>query len=383
MTLPRTLLISGLLMVAAGAVIHWRGPLEQKAREQWRAWRRPDAPPDARVQANAVRPSTDGATLETQDPPPYDRPSLLRSGMSIRIGGRAVRPNMHFDFEVTGDTTKISRAHARSGASAQVIRSGTEYAPAIRRRAADVADTLVAVAVGLWVFTKGEKPPITIVASVDRGDQQLAWFGKDIHPSEHEPGKWQHFQAEFLLRDVAVTGDDQVSIYLWNRDKQLLYVDDMDVVFRSKRVLGRAPGIPFDLEDRTRGTLPPPFAQVSFHSRTDPAALGVVAGRDAPPLASVDVVLTPGSSDRLHYTPGDGVAHLIGADGRERALVRGWCRELGQDLLGFERLIAKQGSTGVQLIGFDVDQDPATDRIIVAAAPPPVGAELIITMPQP
>ncbi len=131
MTLRRTLILGGLLLAAVGAIIHWRGPLEQMAREQWHAWKQPDAPADPGGPVSAARPSADGATLETQDPPPYDRPSLLRSGMSIVIGDHRVRPNMHFDFEVTSDTTKISHAHARSGVSAQVIRSGTEYAPAI------------------------------------------------------------------------------------------------------------------------------------------------------------------------------------------------------------------------------------------------------------
>ncbi|MBK8340360.1 MAG: hypothetical protein IPK99_10405 [Flavobacteriales bacterium] len=383
MTLRRTLLLGGLLLAAVGAIIHWRGPLEQKAREQWHAWKQPDIPADPGGPVSAARPSADGATLETQDPPPYDRPSLLRSGMSIAIGDHRVRPNMHFDFEVTSDTTKISHAHARSGVSAQVIRSGTEYAPAIRRRAAEVADTLTAVAVGLWLFTKAEKPPVTIVVSVDRGDKQLAWFGKDMYPAEHEPGKWQHFQAQFFLRDVVVTGDDQVSIYLWNREKERVYIDDMDVVFRSRQALGRAHGIAFDLEDSTHRIMPLPFAQVAFHSEVDPSSFGVMVGKEAPLSTITEVPLSPGSALRWRYAPGDAVARVVGGDGKDVALVRAWCIELGCDPLGYERVVVAPGSTGLRMVAFDVDMDASSGRATVAKTPPPRGVELIITAPTP
>jgi len=203
--------------------------------------------------------------------------------MSLVIGERTLRPNLHFDFESSGDTSLISREVAFSGISSQVIRAGKEFAPAIRRLAADVADTLASVAVGLWLHTAAERSPITIVVSLDRNDEQLAWFGREIQPREHEPNRWQPLRAEFHMGDLLVSGEDLVSVYIWNRDTQLVYIDDMDVVYRSTRMPGRRSGTAFDLERPAQGTRP--FARVAFHAHVDPAVLGVVPGQRAPPNA--------------------------------------------------------------------------------------------------
>lgn len=383
MTLRRKLLF-GSLLVAASCAVYWgRTAVKRGARELWRTWERPDPSITRAVPPAAARPSADGATLETLDPPPYDRPSLLRSGMSIPFGARTLRPNLHFDFETSGDTSRISRAQARSGASSQVIRSGTEYAPAIRRNVSDVADTLTAVAVGLWLYSGSKSSPVTIVTTVDRGGKQLAWFGKEIPAREYERSTWQRFQAEFLLRDITVWGDDEVSIYLWNREKELVYIDDMDVVFRSRTALGRATGTPFDLEDGSRGVPPPPFADVAFHAAIDLSEMGVIVGQTAPEPMVGEVVLTPGSTDRFQYRPGDAVGRILAADGKELALVRAWSPELMRDLLGYERVLIGPGSRGVRIAGFDVDLEPASGRRLVAKEPPPLGAELILTLPVP
>ena len=111
--------------------------------------------------------------------------------------------------------------------------------------------------------------------------------------------------------------------------------------------------------------------------------LGVVPGQRAPPNAGPEIFLAPGSADRWRHLSGDAVAHVTGPDGKDLALVRAWCPEVGRDLLGYERTIAALGPAGLRLVGFDVDRDPTSGVVTVAAAPPPTGAELIITPPVP
>lgn len=378
MRFRRPLLLSTLLLLAAvAAVALLRGDaVKQDLRALRDRFRQPNGPATAAVPHTPARPDThDAGTLATDDPPPFDRPRADRSAPAITVNGRTLRPNLHFDMESSADSSLLVRGIAHGGERSMLLKAAAEYGPAIRRRAGDVGAPLTAVAAGLWC--RSDDPGLVIVTTIHRGEEQRAWYGKELRAGEHAPGVWQRLQGELLLRDLDVADEDVITVYLWNKHRHDTWIDDMDVVFRSAEVLGRDSLRPHDLEDSTRTTRPLPFARVECLGAVDPAQVGIRSG--APPPASTETIALPGGALRWHYTPGDGVARLLDGAGRARCLVRPWCTGLG-DLLGFERVHVTTGAEGLRLVGYDVDRTQ-DGTLRVAAVPAPKGALVRMTLP--
>ncbi|MBV6404139.1 MAG: hypothetical protein IT228_02110 [Flavobacteriales bacterium] len=378
MRFRRPLLLSALLLLAAvAAVALLRGDaVKQDLRALRDRFRQPNGPTTAAMPHSPARPDTHNAgTLATDDPPPFDRPRADRSAPAITVNGRTLRPNLHFDMESSADSSLLVRGIAHGGERSMLLKAAAEYGPAIRRRAGDVGAPLTAVAAGLWC--RSDDPGLVIVTTIHRGEEQRAWYGKELRAGEHAPGVWQRLQGELLLRDLDVADEDVITVYLWNKHHHDTWIDDMDVVFRSAEVLGRDSLRPHDLEDSTRTTRPLPFARVECLGAVDPAQVGIRSG--APPPAGTEAIALPGGALRWHYTPGDGVARLLDGTGRARCLVRPWCPGLG-DLLGFERVHVTTGAEGLRLVGYDVDRTQ-DGTLRVAAAPAPKGALVRMTLP--
>lgn len=374
----RPLLLFALLLAVAAAALTLLRPdaVKQELRDLRDTVRRPAGPASKAIPSEGGAPLiSNGRTLTTNDPPPFDRPAAERSGPFIAIGGRTLRPNLHFDMESSADSAMLVSGVARSGRRSMLLKASEEYGPAIRRRAGDVGMPLTAIAVGLWC--RADDPGLVIVTTIHRGEEQRAWYGKELRAHEHTPGTWQRLQGELLLRGLEVADDDVVTIYLWNKHRHDTWIDDMDVVFRSGDVLGRDSIRAHDLEDSARTTRPLPFATVECLGAVDPGPAGIRIGETAP--ASTGLIALPGGPYRWRYTPGDGVARLIDGAGQARYLVRPWCPASG-DLLGFERVHVAAEAGALRLVGYDVD--PSADGTLrIAATPAPRGALIRITAP--
>ncbi len=382
MTSRRALLLGGsLVILVSGTIMYWSGGLKESLRMPSSNHDLP-ATPAKHANWTALLP-TDTATITTGDPAPHDFACRSRSALTMSIGDHWIQPNLHFDFEHSADSNWISRQKAHTGSSCMLIKEGVEYTPAIRRSVVNVADSLVAVNVGLWLLTDTTDPSLTIVSTVERRGQQVAWAGKELDTLEHVPGVWQRLNAEFQFSELVLAQDDVISVYLWNRNKQQVYVDDMDIVFRSRRIPGRTTGEAFRIEGPKGGHMPLPFAKVSFVADVDPKSGGVFVGQAAPPIIAPEVPLAPGSAHRFRLPAGSAVGHVVDADGTARALVRAWCPEVGRDLLGYEHVLVSPGDRGLRFIAFDVDIDAASGRRTVAQVPAPIGAELLLTLETP
>lgn len=319
------------------------------------------------------------------DPSPFSSPDGPVSTVSIQRDGHALRPNLHFNFE-DGEAQRsplITKERVRTGAYALQL-DGVEYSPPIKRRAGDVAEGLASVATGFWLYCEDTDPRISIVLTVERGDgEQIAWFGKDLKGSEHSPGKWERFNAEFLMRGTPVHPDDSLVLYIWNRDEEDLSIDDMDLYFISTEVPGREMGTAAHLDSLDPGHLPLPFAQCSCSPfQALPVLQQKLIGQSADSIGEAvpRVELWDGLS--WYHTPTMAVAEIRDAHDLPIATVRPFCPALGVDLLSFEQVVVRNiGGHGVHILAFDVDS--VKGQRVVAEAPAPVAAELTIDLPKP
>lgn len=312
---------------------------------------------------------------------PFVRSDASAADPSIVLNGRTLRPDRHFDFE---DTTVVSPLLSREmahGGSRSLDLSEHTYSPAIRLRAGDVAEDLATVATGCWLSCSAARPRIGFVMTIERGGEQVAWFGKDLRTNEHEPGKWERFNAEFLLRETKVLPDDSIIYYIWNRDRDPLFVDDLDLFFHSANVPGRPLGAAVHVDSLSSKDMPPPFAPCTCEpfpllERSRRKIIGEPVDSLGQPLDSARVA----RGFTWYRTGVMPLAELRDADGKRIAWVRPFCASLGIDLLSFERVIVRSQDDGrLLVVAFDMDE--RNGRSVVAAEPPPVAALLTIRTP--
>lgn len=371
-TRKRTLaLIICSVIVIAFVVIDRRAFIKPLLKEYWARWNSPKNPSFRSYPAGPGGPSVRSGA------PPFDRPVRARSDMQMRLGSHVIAPNVRFDMESSADTTWLSREQAHTGVSSLLL--DKEYGPAFRNKVGDVAVGLDAIGVSMWLHCDGADPRSTIVVSIERAGTQTAWFGKELSAKEHEPGVWQRFQALFAIGDIEVMDDDLISVYLWNRGKERVFVDDMDLYFMSKDIHGGAGtvhGIGSDAP-RLSSMRFIPIARVELLS---PGRFGVVPGEPAPDPKERSWPF--GREDRatLHFAKGDAVGMITAFNGDTIGRMRAWVPQLEKDLFGFERVLIRPGGNGrLSIIGFDIDPgNGADDTPTVAYDPAPVAAEILI-----
>lgn len=316
--------------------------------------------------------AADVATRTFGDDAPFDQACAHRSSAQFMVGTRTIVPNLHWDMEESAEPGRLSDAHAYSGRRSMHIPDDMEYSPGVCRLVKDVADTLQHIGTGFWLYSEEDSLRLTLVITIKRGEEQLHWFGKDVRRDEYTPGHWQRFNASFPVDGSSFTGEERICLYLWNRARGELFVDDWDLVFRSSQIPGRraAPGIDLEQAAGTREALP--FVTVTQVRAADPAAHGIRVGGPVLPLAAGPVVLPGPAGYSLHLAEGAAVGLLRDRSGNTTGLLRAWHPLIGRDLFTFERCHLEAAEDGILIIAYDVDTDPTSGLPIVAAGPAPL-----------
>ncbi|MCB0791162.1 MAG: hypothetical protein H6595_06035 [Flavobacteriales bacterium] len=304
----------------------------------------------------------------------WDTPGDPRSLLGVRVGDRQVHPNLFWDFENAGTvpkgSTDTTRAHG--GHRCLVFRAGEEYGPPVRRAVRDVAEELAAIEVGFWYYAEDADPRIGAVATIERDDgQRIAWFGKEIKAEEQKPGEWVRCNAEFLVRDLPVQLSDSITIYLWNKGRTEVFVDDLSIHFKSRSPLGTAADAVGG--SRPRRIVVPDMARLAIDSVPE-QVIGYVPDEMLPrPGHTVEpgpqTVDLPGSAGRVDWRIGS--AFLFWVRGSDTVLIRPFVQVLHRDLLSYERLVGWPTATGLVLVGYDLDKGR------VAEHPGPVAMKLM------
>jgi hypothetical protein len=317
----------------------------------------------------SLGPEPHGPGLFTGDEPPFSHASGPWSMVKYEENGQFIRPNCTFDFEIVlgMDSSRLDHQWSHSGEHAYRMAPGEEYSPAVRRRIRDVATHLAAVEVGLWSWSPSPHTLLTAVVSIDRGEKQLAWFGKDLQADTAAHGG-QRLNGSFLIRDLPVEPNDIISVYLWKRGGAETFIDDMDIFFQSTEVPGRELGRALALDSlRTSGPAPPTYASLTVLDVPVDSAL-FKSNMPAPPT-TLEAVLFGNGKYQLQFNPQDGFAWLQDPAGKPLALIRPWSPKAHRDVSHFDRVVAETVPQGVRITGCDVVRDAGTDRIASHPAP--------------
>jgi hypothetical protein len=87
------------------------------------------------------------------------------------------------------------------------------------------------IKVSVWVkLTDLNKKSILVVSVNGPDNKNLLWSGHDLNPSVKETGKWTKIEVEDVLTNIN-TDNATVGIFVWNPDKNTVYVDDFKIQF--------------------------------------------------------------------------------------------------------------------------------------------------------
>ncbi len=85
--------------------------------------------------------------------------------------------------------------------------------------------------VTIWVFSTSK--PYTnskLVCTIEKNGKSVLWQGTTIDDFLTSQGKWYKVYTSFNI-PADVSGDNKLQVYVWNPDKQNLFVDDLKIVF--------------------------------------------------------------------------------------------------------------------------------------------------------
>lgn len=203
-------------MAAATVLVFTVPSFKHAVKERWHRWSCPEVPT---VRSERVV-ATDGSVL-------------VRDPFSNDTAFHPVGPDLLFGFDSTVVFRTITTTLPARG---RYLLDGTSAA--IIRRIGDVSDDPRSISVGSMMTCSDPAPDVRIVIRIDHADGTLLeWNQKRLLVAEHRPGEPERFNFEWILRDLTISPDDLVAIFLIGDSDEDIWIDDLSIVFRSTRPL--------------------------------------------------------------------------------------------------------------------------------------------------
>ena len=205
---------SGLVLGAAAVLVFTVPSFKHAVKERWHRWSCPDVPANRSERMVAV----DGSVL-VHDP------------FSNDTAFHPVGPYVLFAFDSMVVFPDLNITAPTRGS---YLLDGTSAA--VARRVGDVSTDLLSVSAGFRMNCSDPAPDIRILIRINRIDGTLReWNEKRLIAAEHKPEAWERFNFEWILRDLSISPDDLVAVFLIGNSDEAIWIDDLNVVFRSSR----------------------------------------------------------------------------------------------------------------------------------------------------
>ncbi|MEI7594312.1 MAG: hypothetical protein WCK02_01090 [Bacteroidota bacterium] len=129
------------------------------------------------------------------------------------------------------NTNTLKEGPAFSGTKSAQVDSLTEYGFGFRDTLKNVGDNIpLKISANAMIMRPTEIDDATLVVSVDRGDKNLLWQGTSLKGFAPKPNEWSKLSVQYNLpKDLQAT--DKIAVYLWNKDKRKIYMDNFEVLF--------------------------------------------------------------------------------------------------------------------------------------------------------
>jgi hypothetical protein len=121
-----------------------------------------------------------------------------------------------------------------SGKSAIAFKSGDEYGPVFSKKVSEIAKngSINSVRLSAGIYQPDSLVKMIAVIEIKDGDKQLSWEGL-VYKNGITPNQWDIINYQYTFLQPITNMDASVNIYLWNKDKQIFYIDDFKIVFNT------------------------------------------------------------------------------------------------------------------------------------------------------
>ncbi len=161
--------------------------------------------------------------LETNDIPPMDELVLKKT--------------LGYDFDNPEHNIEFAKQAAFSGDAGAFINDNVDFSESIQIKFDEITKGDYA-----WLEIKGKiKPtedlkssPFSLITTFSHGKSNYKYQGLDSEKVDWKIGEWNEFSIIYLTPDVR-SRKDKISIYLWNRGKQFVAMDELEINIYEKR----------------------------------------------------------------------------------------------------------------------------------------------------
>ncbi|NVO02570.1 MAG: hypothetical protein HXX09_07675 [Bacteroidetes bacterium] len=202
----------------------------------------------------------------------FKKTAKIDFSSSIDTSGSSFLPSnsnyYFFDFEKIDNKDIIYEKTAHSGKrSLKLFGEGYSYGMEINANQVDLSNARH-FSLSSWIFIKDKssKPDFTLVFSIEENKKSIFWYGNTVAGENLESEKWFKISSTGVLDSMVKLNNNCIfKIYLWNKSKCNILMDDVAVVigqeFKKGNYLSETPIDPYSYIPKFNL---PPFRSLFF-----------------------------------------------------------------------------------------------------------------------
>lgn len=160
---------------------------------------------------------------------------VFLSAILLSCNSDVIQQHAHYEngFEEAkgfGNADGVQSIEKHSGSSALEMKADREWGPTFQQKVSELPiEDPKGVLISLWIKPNVAMLKALLVVQVDSAGVNKFWEGKELGQQIFVASEWQQYQATLELKNVSP--DDEIKIFIWNIEKEHLFVDDWEIHF--------------------------------------------------------------------------------------------------------------------------------------------------------
>lgn len=126
-----------------------------------------------------------------------------------------------------GNYESVSDSRHLSGSKSCTLSESAEFSVTINKKVSEIPDFTKVKKIKYSFSCSADvviKNPEVVVSIDDASGKSVIWLNQKF---EYKPGTWKGFNFEFELKDVVLSGDQRLKVYVWNKGREKFFIDDL------------------------------------------------------------------------------------------------------------------------------------------------------------
>jgi len=170
----------------------------------------------------------------------------LKNSNKVNIANKTSEPfpnnstSFIYDFEINNDlsnTNCITEEKANSGKKSSKVDSLNPYSTTINKKISDIkCSDIKKVYYGAWIYTTEQNTDASLVLSIKDtiNNKDILWIDISLNKSPLTLNKWTYIEKAVNILPEQIKNGHVFNVYIWNRGKSTIYIDDIMIDFCRK-----------------------------------------------------------------------------------------------------------------------------------------------------